>query len=79
MSANTTKDTKDQVDDTIDIANDTIAKAKEKLIDNQMWFELGMGAVKIIAIIAITYIALRVGNPRSGTYSRSGHVPSQVH
>ncbi|MCA0151319.1 MULTISPECIES: mechanosensitive ion channel family protein [Rossellomorea] len=51
MSAN---DTKAKVDDTID-------KATEKLIDNEMWMALGTGAVKIIAIMVITYLALRVG------------------
>jgi moderate conductance mechanosensitive channel len=51
MSVN---DTKTKVDDTID-------KATEKLIDNEMWMALGTGAVKIVAIMVITYLALRVG------------------
>ncbi|MEI2666754.1 mechanosensitive ion channel family protein [Rossellomorea sp. LJF3] len=48
------KNTKTTVDDTID-------KATEKLIDNEMWMSLGTGALKIIAIMVITYLALRVG------------------
>lgn len=51
MSAN---DTKAKFDDTID-------KTAEKLIDNEMWMALGTGAVKIIAIMVITYLALRIG------------------
>ncbi|PFG04175.1 mechanosensitive ion channel family protein [Bacillus sp. es.034] len=51
MSAN---DTKAKLDDTID-------KTAEKLIDNEMWMALGTGAVKIIAIMVITYLALRIG------------------
>ncbi|TMU83887.1 mechanosensitive ion channel family protein [Bacillus sp. BHET2] len=48
------KDTKAKVDETID-------KATEKLIDNEMWISLGSGAIKIVAIMVITYIALRLG------------------
>ncbi|MCR8851096.1 mechanosensitive ion channel family protein [Rossellomorea sp. SC111] len=51
MSAN---DTKAKLDDTID-------KTAEKLIDNEMWMSLGTGVLKIVAIMVITYIALRLG------------------
>ncbi|KPL57868.1 mechanosensitive ion channel family protein [Rossellomorea vietnamensis] len=51
MSAN---DTKAKIDDTID-------KTAEKLIDNEMWMSLGTGVLKIVAIMVITYIALRLG------------------
>jgi moderate conductance mechanosensitive channel len=38
-----------------------VDKAADKLIDNEFWFDLGQGAIKIIAIMLITYIALKLG------------------
>ncbi|MCA1054894.1 mechanosensitive ion channel family protein [Rossellomorea aquimaris] len=40
---------------------DQANKAFDKLIDNQMWIDLGQGAIKIVAILLITYIALKLG------------------
>jgi moderate conductance mechanosensitive channel len=50
--ANTTtpEDVKKTVDDTV-----------EKLIDNDLWIALGQGAIKIAAIMLLTFIALKVG------------------
>jgi moderate conductance mechanosensitive channel len=50
--ANTT--TPEEVKKTVD---DTV----EKLIDNDLWIALGQGAVKIAAIMLLTFIALKVG------------------
>ncbi|MGD6960164.1 mechanosensitive ion channel family protein [Rossellomorea aquimaris] len=36
-------------------------KVAEKIIDNDLWIALGSGALKIVAIMVITYIALRLG------------------
>jgi moderate conductance mechanosensitive channel len=36
-------------------------KVAEKIIDNDLWIDLGSGALKIVAIMVITYIALRLG------------------
>ncbi|CAN7148144.1 mechanosensitive ion channel family protein [Rossellomorea sp. LjRoot5] len=43
---------------------DTKAEAKkvaDKIIDNDLWVALGSGTLKIVAIMVITYIALRLG------------------
>ncbi|MGM0853669.1 MAG: mechanosensitive ion channel family protein [Bacillota bacterium] len=37
------------------------SEAVDKLIDNDLWIALGSGALKIVAIMVITYIALRLG------------------
>jgi moderate conductance mechanosensitive channel len=50
--ANTT--TPEEVKKTVD---DTV----EKLIDNDLWIALGQGAIKIAAIMLLTFIALKVG------------------
>lgn len=36
-------------------------KVADKIIDNDLWIALGSGAIKIVAIMAITYVALRLG------------------
>ncbi len=36
-------------------------KVVDKLIDNDLWMSLGQGAIKIVAIMVITYVALRLG------------------
>jgi moderate conductance mechanosensitive channel len=38
-----------------------VDKAADKLIDNEFWLALGQGAIKIVAIMLITYIALKLG------------------
>lgn len=40
---------------------EAVNKAVSTLTDNQLWTSLGLGALKIVAIMVITYIALRVG------------------
>jgi moderate conductance mechanosensitive channel len=40
---------------------EAVDKAANKLIDNEFWFALGQGAIKIVAIMLITYIALKLG------------------
>ncbi len=50
MAATTTDDVKKTVDDTVD-----------KIIDNDLWVGLGTNAIKIVAIMLITYIALKLG------------------
>jgi moderate conductance mechanosensitive channel len=39
----------------------TVDKTVDKLIDNDMWIALGQGAIKIVAIMLITFIALKLG------------------
>ncbi|WP_082197528.1 mechanosensitive ion channel family protein [Rossellomorea vietnamensis] len=56
MSAKNTKTTVDETIETIK-QSDTA----KKLIDNELWLSLGTGALKIVAIMVITYIALRLG------------------
>ncbi|MGM0842561.1 MAG: mechanosensitive ion channel family protein [Bacillota bacterium] len=48
-----------KVEDTVDKIKDS--EAAQKLIDNELWIALGSGAIKIVAIMVITYIALRLG------------------
>ena len=36
-------------------------KAVDNLIDNDLWMSLGQGTIKIVAIMVITYVALRLG------------------
>ncbi|RBP04995.1 mechanosensitive ion channel family protein [Rossellomorea aquimaris] len=48
-----------KVEDTVDKIKDS--EAAQKLIDNDLWIALGSGAIKIVAIMVITYIALRLG------------------
>jgi moderate conductance mechanosensitive channel len=50
MATTTPEDVKDTVDKTVD-----------KIIDNDLWVMLGTNAIKIIAIMLITYIALKLG------------------
>ena len=56
MSAENTKNT---VDDTIETIKQS--DTAKKLIDNELWLSLGTGTLKIVAIMVITYIALRLG------------------
>ncbi|WP_282138448.1 mechanosensitive ion channel family protein [Rossellomorea aquimaris] len=51
--------TKKEVEDKIEKIKDS--EAAQKLIDNELWIALGSGAIKIVAIMVITYIALRLG------------------
>jgi len=51
--------TKTEVKETVDKIKDS--EAAQKLIDNELWIALGAGAIKIVAIMVITYIALRLG------------------
>ncbi|MDT9026566.1 mechanosensitive ion channel family protein [Rossellomorea yichunensis] len=51
--------TKTEVEETVDKIKDS--EAAQKLIDNELWIALGSGAIKIVAIMVITYIALRLG------------------
>ncbi|WP_064092092.1 mechanosensitive ion channel family protein [Rossellomorea aquimaris] len=44
-----------------DKIKDDAKEAVDKLIDNDMWLAIGQGSIKIVAIIVITYIALRLG------------------
>jgi moderate conductance mechanosensitive channel len=39
----------------------TVDKTVDKLIDNDLWLALGQGAIKIVAIMLITFIALKLG------------------
>ncbi|MFI8576937.1 mechanosensitive ion channel family protein [Rossellomorea aquimaris] len=48
-----------KVEDTVDKIKDS--EAAQKLIDNELWIALGSGAIKIVAIMIFTYIALRLG------------------
>ncbi|MGE6755018.1 mechanosensitive ion channel family protein [Rossellomorea sp. NPDC071047] len=48
-----------KVEDTVEKIKDS--EAAQKLIDNELWIALGSGAIKIVAIMVITYIALRLG------------------
>jgi moderate conductance mechanosensitive channel len=52
------KETKD-VNDAIETIKDS--EAVNKLIDNELWVTLGTGTLKIVAIMVITYLALRLG------------------
>ncbi|NQD66988.1 mechanosensitive ion channel family protein [Bacillus haikouensis] len=38
-----------------------VDNAADKLIDNEFWLALGQGAIKIVAIMLITYLALKLG------------------
>jgi moderate conductance mechanosensitive channel len=38
-----------------------VDNAADKLIDNEFWLTLGQGAIKIVAIMLITYLALKLG------------------
>ncbi|MGD6849494.1 mechanosensitive ion channel family protein [Rossellomorea aquimaris] len=51
--------TKTEVEETVEKIKDS--EAAQKLIDNELWIALGSGAIKIVAIMVITYIALRLG------------------
>ncbi|MGM0866770.1 MAG: mechanosensitive ion channel family protein [Bacillota bacterium] len=51
--------TKTEVEETVDKIKES--EAAQKLIDNELWIALGSGAIKIVAIMVITYIALRLG------------------
>ncbi|TYS85011.1 mechanosensitive ion channel family protein [Rossellomorea aquimaris] len=51
--------TKTEVEETVDKIKDS--EAAQKLIDNELWIALGSGAIKIVAIMVFTYIALRLG------------------
>ncbi|MFC7786504.1 MULTISPECIES: mechanosensitive ion channel family protein [unclassified Rossellomorea] len=51
--------TKTEVEETVDKIKEN--EAVNKLIDNELWISLGSGAIKIAAIMVITYIALRLG------------------
>lgn len=53
------KNPKKTVDETLD--NIKESEAAQKLIDNELWISLGTGALQIVAIMVITYIALRMG------------------
>lgn len=51
--------TKTDVKDAVDKLKQN--EAVDKLIDNEFWMSLGTGTLKIVAIMVITYVALRIG------------------
>ena len=51
--------TKTEVKDTVEKLKQS--EAVDKLIDNDFWMAIGSGTLKIVAIMVITYLALRLG------------------